>query len=178
MKAKAILARNRRVLPASLQPLSSSRGTDYIELYQKYGTVLHFQANSRPQRRLFLAMNALQEELGALVGMHRGQQALLSKYAMLTSPQSFRITDKTRIRLHATERTLAREQQRRLTSRISDIEDLLRSSRYPKESVKQIIEVIDEDHGKAIRVFTMVILFFLPLSFIYATLSGASASSG
>ncbi|PCD23588.1 hypothetical protein AU210_015105 [Fusarium oxysporum f. sp. radicis-cucumerinum] len=32
--------------------------------------------------------------------------------------------------------------------------------------MKQMIKVLDEGHGKTIRVFTFVTLFFLPLSFV------------
>lgn len=39
-----------------------------------------------------------------------------------------------------------------------------------KEEVKQAIEIL-EGHGKVIRVFTIVTLFFLPLSFV-STFSG------
>jgi hypothetical protein len=43
---------------------------------------------------------------------------------------------------------------------------LREKSQLLKEQVKQTIEILEEDHGKAIRVFTFVTLLFLPLSFV------------
>lgn len=46
-----------------------------------------------------------------------------------------------------------------------DYADLIRLCRPLSERTKQILEINDEDHGKAIMVFTVVTVIFLPLSF-------------
>jgi hypothetical protein len=53
-----------------------------------------------------------------------------------------------------------------LTRREVDIDILKVKAKSLKGQVKQTIEILEEDHGKAIRVFTIVTLFFLPLSFV------------
>lgn len=40
---------------------------------------------------------------------------------------------------------------------------VLRSAAALRERVRQLIEITDEDHGKAIRVFTIVTVLFLPM---------------
>lgn len=158
---------NRKILGNVLPlPTKNNLDADYIQLYRDYSANLRFRANRRPQRRLFLDINALQEEMAALVVVNAAQKTLLEKYLKLTSPQSFRKTTQTRMRLHSTEREFSRKQQRILDTRDTQINDLADSSRYLKEQVKQTIEIVEEDHGKAIRVFTIVTLFFLPLSFV------------
>ncbi|KEY68615.1 hypothetical protein S7711_05795 [Stachybotrys chartarum IBT 7711] len=158
---------NRKIL-GNVLPLHTKNNSDadYIQLYRDYAANLRFRANRRPQRRLFLDINALQEEMAALVVVNAAQKTLLEKYIKLTSPQSFRKTTQTRMRLHRTEREFSSKQQRILDTRDTQINDLADSSRYLKEQVKQTIEIVEEDHGKAIRVFTIVTLFFLPLSFV------------
>ncbi|KAM3435393.1 hypothetical protein MY4824_004859 [Beauveria thailandica] len=110
-----------------------------LELYQKYTAKLQFEANRKPRRRVFLDIQTLQEELDAL------RSKLLGNYRDLTAP------------------------------RLSETMNPARENLYPLESqhiekpdgrVKQSIEILEEGHGKAIRVFTIVTLFFLPLSFI------------
>ncbi|KAM3552768.1 hypothetical protein MY1884_007032 [Beauveria asiatica] len=53
-----------------------------------------------------------------------------------------------------------------LSQRDFEVRTLLGRSQRLREQVKQSIEILEEGHGKAIRVFTIVTLFFLPLSFI------------
>lgn len=52
-----------------------------------------------------------------------------------------------------------------------EVLDLLVSTKALGERVKQMIEIMDEDHGKAIRVFTVVTVLFLPM---YVALSPGS----
>lgn len=157
-------AQNRRVIPEAL--VSSRNTTDYIYLCRTYIARLRFQASKRPQRRLFLDIDVLQEELSAVSMAHQAQSRLLGNYLKLLSPGSFRMITRTRVGIFKTEKALARRQQRRLYTRIQDSKDLTDKLSYLKERVKQMIEIIEEDHGKAIRVFTIVTLFFLPLFFL------------
>ncbi|CAH0041885.1 unnamed protein product [Clonostachys rhizophaga] len=144
-------AQNRRVIPEAL--VSSRNTTDYIYLYRTYIARLRFQASKRPQRRLFLDIDVLQEELSAVSMVHQAQSRLLGNYLKLLSPGSFRMTTKTRVGIFKTEKALARRQQRRLYTRIQDSKDLTDKLSYLKERVKQMIEIIEEDHGKAIRLY-------------------------
>jgi hypothetical protein len=44
-----------------------------------------------------------------------------------------------------------------------EVERLEDSATALRERVRQLLEVMDEDHGKAIRVFTIVTVLFLPM---------------
>lgn len=139
---------------------------DFIELYQNYTSRLRFQANRRPQKRVFLDIHSLEEELDALHSTLEAQSSVLSKYLKLLSPGSTRTTSATRVGQYKVEKGYARIQQKTLRSKESDIGILKEKSQALKLQVKQTIEILEEDHGKAIRVFTIVTLFFLPLSFV------------
>ena len=48
-------------------------------------------------------------------------------------------------------------------AKLAEVQNLQKSARALRERVRQLIEVTDEDHGKAIRVFTIVTVLFLPM---------------
>ncbi|CAM1505780.1 Fc.00g114170.m01.CDS01 [Cosmosporella sp. VM-42] len=146
--------------------LSTTQKTDYVDLYRAYTSKLRFQANRRPQKRVFLDIHALQEELDALSGVIEAQKSLLDKFLRVLKPGSFRITNESRMRQSLTESLFAQAQQAKLLGREAKIHILKDKSNALKGQVKQTIEILEEDHGKAIRVFTIVTLFFLPLSFM------------
>ena len=158
--------REAAVIPDLIKQSNSQSGTDYVELYRKYVTNLQYQASKRPQRRLFLDIGALQEELTAIANVGNAQRTLLEQYLRLLDPRSLRITNRTRIGQFATERALGRKQQRILQMRDKNVQDLVERTDYLRDRIKQTIEIVEEGHGKAIRVFTIVTLFFLPLSFV------------
>ncbi|KAL6869222.1 hypothetical protein ACO1O0_000546 [Amphichorda felina] len=139
---------------------------DFIEMYQKYTSQLRFQANRRPKKRVFLDIHGLEEELDALHGLVEAQTSLVGKYLRLLAPGSTRTTNATRVGLYKIEREYGRSHQRVLRTKQENIRILREKSEVLKEQVKQTIEILEEDHGKAIRVFTFVTLLFLPLSFV------------
>lgn len=139
---------------------------DFVELYQRYTSSLRFQANRRPKKRVFLDIHGLEEELDALHSMLESQKSLLCNYLKLLSPGSTRATNATRVGQYKIERAYARKQQKNLDAKEDSIRILREKSQILKEQVKKIIEILEEDHGKAIRVFTFVTLLFLPLSFV------------
>lgn len=152
-----------------LRPLAESttlQGFTFIELYRDRTSKLRFQAHRRPQKRVFLHIHALEEELEALRGLVKAQKLLMIKYLKVISPKSFRITNTTRIGQYRTEDSMGRFQLDQLIGRGREIDILKAKSKSLKEEVKQTLEILEEDHGKAIRVFTIVTLFFLPLSFV------------
>ncbi|KAH6889141.1 hypothetical protein B0T10DRAFT_47532 [Thelonectria olida] len=162
--ALVCVGQNRQIRPDLSPP--TLRGPDFIQLYQTYTSRLGFQANRRPQKRVFLDIHSLEEELGALEGLVKAQKALLAKFLKITSPQSFRVTNTTRMGQYRTEVSNGNLQLSMLSRREGDIDILKVKAKSLKEQVKQTIEILEEDHGKAIRVFTIVTVFFLPLSFV------------
>ncbi|KAJ4308552.1 hypothetical protein N0V84_012036 [Fusarium piperis] len=136
---------------------------EVVETYQNYVAKLHIQANRRPQKRLFLDINAVQEELDALLVMGNCQWVVVNNFMRLIWPGSFHHLDQTRIDLYQIEDRYARSQMNKRATIDSDLLTLREKTTALKENVKQTVEVLEENHGKAIRVFTIVTLFFLPL---------------
>ncbi|KAM0263513.1 hypothetical protein ACHAQJ_001131 [Trichoderma viride] len=137
-----------------------------IDLYRRYTSKLHYQANRRPQKRVFLDIHDLEEELDALGTMLDHQKDCLDKFAKSISPETLRLTTASRLTQSKAESWVKDNHSRRLEIRRKEIENMKTRSKFLKEQVKQTIEILEEDHGKAIRVFTIVTLFFLPLSFV------------
>ncbi len=50
-----------------------------------------------------------------------------------------------------------------LEAKLDEVARLQKSASALRERVGQLIEIMDEDHGKAIRVFTIVTVLFLPM---------------
>ncbi|KAI1505015.1 hypothetical protein F5X99DRAFT_334227 [Biscogniauxia marginata] len=151
-----------------LRKLKDATGNtiDTCELYKKYTTSLQFQVNQRPQRRSFADMYALEEELEILRRVIYWQQKFCNNLMRVLDPTSYKMTTKGRIshfRLesHYISRTLTR-----LEARDTELTALQNRTRSLREQLKQSIEILEESHGKAIRVFTFVTVFFLPLSFV------------
>ncbi|KAL7942584.1 hypothetical protein V8C42DRAFT_360023 [Trichoderma barbatum] len=137
-----------------------------IKLYKRYSSKLHFQANQRPQKRVFLDIHDLEEELDALSALLIHQKDCLEQFMKSISPDTLQLTAATRVAQNKVETIYKENHSRQLEIRIQEIENMKTRSRVLKEQVKQTIEILEEDHGKAIRVFTIVTLFFLPLSFV------------
>ncbi|KAJ4213230.1 hypothetical protein NW759_011073 [Fusarium solani] len=80
--------------------------------------------------------------------------------------------------LHLIEDRYARSHMNKRATVDSDLLTLREKSTALKENVKQTVEVLEENHGKAIRAFTIVTLFFLPLSFVSSFMEGKKSQTG
>ena len=138
----------------------------FIDVYRQYVSQLSFRCYNRPSRRVFLDIYAFEEELAALGRLLEAQGKLLDDVLYLTSPESFRKSDEDREKTFARQKMEAQHQRAHIDQQSKEVQILQHKSTALKEQVKQAIEVLEEDHGKAIRVFTIVTLFFLPLSFV------------
>ncbi|KAH0489515.1 hypothetical protein TgHK011_009940 [Trichoderma gracile] len=137
-----------------------------LQLYRDYTSRLHFQANNRPRKRVFLDIHGLEEELQALDKLLGSQESCLHNTLALIDPLTSRYTTKTRLREFRAELPYGNNLLRGIINRRREVENLATRLQILKDQVKQTIEIMEEDHGKAIRVFTVVTLFFLPLSFV------------
>lgn len=139
------------------------KSADFIDMYKKYNSQIHFEANRRPQRRVFIAIHELEEELRALGRVLESQRRVLSWYTGKIEPRRPDLSYEVYREPYRFERRYIDKQLRRLSLRQREVARLQEKAAALKRHVGQMIAVLEEDHGKAIRVFTIVTLFFLPL---------------
>jgi hypothetical protein len=142
---------------------ANSTPIDVLSLYSSHLAQLELNASMNPQRRVFLAIRALEDELEALHRVSKLQARSLSNLSKVLDPESFRVTDEARRSRFLLEKNALEYGERSRTMDGEEIDRMLDRARNLRLKVKEDIEVMDEGHGKAIRVFTLVTLFFLPL---------------
>ncbi|KAI1335336.1 hypothetical protein F5Y15DRAFT_251880 [Xylariaceae sp. FL0016] len=145
---------------------ASGKTVDPCELYKQYTTSLQLQVNQRPQKRLFSDMYALEEELDIMRRVIQWQKNFSTDLVRVLDPISYKTTTKGRISRFILESRYISRTIARLSARDDEFQALQLRTRNLREQLKQSIEVREESHGKAIRVFTFVTIFFLPLSFV------------
>lgn len=165
MAALVTTVQNRNInLPDAGAPQATAqKSADFIDMYKKYNSQIHYEANRRPQKRVFIAIHELEEELRALGRVLQSQRRLLSWYTGKIGPRYIDLSyDAYREPFRFEKRYIERQRQR-LWLRQREVARLQEKAAALKRHVGQMIEILEEDHGKAIRVFTIVTLFFLPL---------------
>ncbi len=158
---------NRPLQPGAMGKTAKSRDdTDFLALHREYAAKLQYEVHRRPHRRLFFAINDLSEELSALRAVVAAQCRVVQGLTETLHPASFRLTTYTRTARFPLEARHLADQLRRLWARDAELAALQGRCAALKAQVGQSLAVLEEGHGKAIRVFTIVSVFFLPLSFV------------
>lgn len=142
---------------------TAQKSADVIDMYKRYNSQIHFEANRRPQRRVFIAIHELEEELRALGRVLESQRRLLSWYTGKIEPRRSDLSYEVYREPYRFEMKYIDRQLHRLRLRQREVTRLQEKAAALKRHVGQMIAILEEDHGKAIRVFTVVTLFFLPL---------------
>ena len=93
----------------------------------------------------------------------------------MLDPRSFAKPTPERADLFQSESECLNDSLKLLESKAIELSALENRTQYLREQLKQGVEILEEDHGKAILVFTMITTIFLPLSFI-ASLFGMNTS--
>jgi Mg2+ and Co2+ transporter CorA len=148
----------------------TDKNINVISHYQRHASRLFsLRASRQLNRRAFVEIHALEEDVEALRAVINSQKRLLTSYQRLFSPQSLKSPTtewtyyKDRKSLFKLEKKYIERQQRRLNDCDKVLAVLQKKTRVLRADMKQRIEILEEGHGKAIRVFTIVTLFFLPL---------------
>jgi hypothetical protein len=136
------------------------------DIYREYFSKLQFQVNHRPSKRLLRAINLLQEELSALGQVTTWQTNLIYNYTQVLNYATYNNFNQHRDAYFPIENSLLNSSMDSLIDTREDFEELKRRLGPLSESAKQSTEINDEDHGKAIFVFTVITAIFLPLSFV------------
>jgi hypothetical protein len=125
-----------------------------------------FQVNHRPGKRLIRSINLLQEELQILVQVNSWQKNLIQGYLDVLNDATYEKDIPSRRAMFQHEKILLESCLEQLALSREDYTDLIDRCGPLSDSTKQSLEINEEDHGKAIMVFTIVTIIFLPLSFV------------
>ena len=128
-----------------------------------------FQAGRRPKKQALRDLYLMEEELELVEAVHESQRLALKAYGKVIDYRSYRITDR--------ERFQTNEKIEKPMLNVCLVENPLPCLHYNNKDLQdQIskttqvlrynIEIAEEGNTKAIRVFTLVTIIFLPLSFI------------
>ncbi|KAL3471000.1 hypothetical protein BJX99DRAFT_250770 [Aspergillus californicus] len=157
------------------------------ELYATYTTSLQLEARNRPSKNLLLDINLLREELETILanlghqlnlvtafrsdGFARGPTDDIDIYDLDDSlPLHFEslyspvFNDKSTIDIPV--RQVLMEIQTGLQEKHDVFTELIKRADLLERQIVQRVDIIQEDHGKAILVFTILSTIFLPLSFV------------
>ncbi|KAI9782655.1 MAG: hypothetical protein M1816_001726 [Peltula sp. TS41687] len=148
----------------------SGNGPNLIKIYQEYTRKLEFQISHHPRKRLLRDVNALAEEIRCISAVFQDQGRVLEEYGKVLNPDSFYIPSRTRRSLWGLENDLYSSILQDGQREIEGPRQLAEKCPKLAEQVKQNVEIQQEDHGKAILVFTTVTIIFLPLSFVSSLL--------
>ncbi|KAJ4349262.1 hypothetical protein N0V95_004753 [Ascochyta clinopodiicola] len=147
-----------------VKPLEKSMTVS--DMYREYLSTIQFQVNHRPGKRLLRSINLLQEELTALREVNTQQYKLISNYMSVLDDATYEKDIPRRRAMYPYERMLLVSCQENLQLTDQEFRYLLARCGPLADSTKQSLEINEEDHGKAIMVFTIVTIIFLPLSFV------------
>ncbi|KAL1604987.1 hypothetical protein SLS60_004530 [Paraconiothyrium brasiliense] len=136
------------------------------DMYREYLSTLQFQVNHRPSKRLLRSINLLQEELTILAQVNDWQTRLVNNYLSVLDDASYPTDALARRALYPYERLLLSSCLDNLALTREEYDDQISRCGPLSNSTKQSAEINEEDHGKAILVFTVVTVIFLPLSFV------------
>tara|TARA_R110002003_G_scaffold388_7_gene19343 strand:- start:708 stop:1955 length:1248 start_codon:yes stop_codon:yes gene_type:complete len=128
--------------------------------------IKQFRVNHRPGKRLIRSINLLQEELQGLLRVNSWQTRLTQNYARVLDDSTYEKDTPSRKAMFPYERMLFRSCLDNLAQQEDIYRSLLLRCNPLSDRTKQSLEINEEDHGKAIMVFTVVTIIFLPLSFV------------
>lgn len=101
-----------------------------------------------------------------MVEVTKTQLVSLGDYKTFIDPSSYRVATNLRKAIWPAEKTLIGKIHADLTTKIHDLEKLQTTLDAIGRHTRQSLEIMEEDHGKAIFVFTTITIIFLPLSFV------------
>ncbi|KIX02903.1 uncharacterized protein Z518_08846 [Rhinocladiella mackenziei CBS 650.93] len=156
------------LLLAGLRDRGSKRNPlNLPKLHRKELSRLTFEAHNHPRRRLLQEIRMLETEVSAVLDIRRDCSKVLHDYRDMLASSGFKKTTTTRRRLyHDFEENLADKLFKEDRQDIREADELLGEIPQLCSQLTQAVEIQQEDHGKAILVFTIVTIVFLPMSFV------------
>ncbi|KAK6199692.1 hypothetical protein LQW54_010010 [Pestalotiopsis sp. IQ-011] len=134
-----------------------------VDIYEQ---IVYRAYYGRPSRRLLVTIQAAQEELEAMKKLVNEQWDARSDFWVVSRPATFRITSQSRHQQWRLENKLDDHFLADLKEKVARFSELKRRLDQLEIKARHRIEILDEDHNKAIMVITVTTLLFLPLSFV------------
>ncbi|KAJ5630873.1 Mg2+ transporter protein CorA-like/Zinc transport protein ZntB [Penicillium longicatenatum] len=125
-----------------------------------------FKAGQRPNRRLMQEIYVVREELLMVEKIADEQRQTLKNYRRVLNPSTFRITTQSRISSFELEERRLGTILDRINDDINLIKILLDRLESIATQTRNGVEVRQEDQSKAIMIFTIMTVVFMPLSFV------------
>ncbi|KAJ5205556.1 Mg2+ transporter protein CorA-like/Zinc transport protein ZntB [Penicillium cf. griseofulvum] len=145
---------------------SQSNPVNLLEIYREYVRKLQFKASQNPHRRLLQEIYLVREELEIIQKASERQRLVLTNYLNVINPHSFRVTTESRISSFELENVQLNKLINQLNAELGAISLLNIKLDSLANQTRSGVDVRQEDQGKAILVFTIVTVIFMPLSFV------------
>ncbi|KAJ5202282.1 hypothetical protein N7449_004361 [Penicillium cf. viridicatum] len=145
---------------------SQSNPVNLVEIYREYIRNLQFKASQNPQRRLLQEIYLVREELEIIQKASERQHFVLVDYLSVINPHSFPITTKSRVSSFEFEKARLQKLIHELNAELRTISLLNAKLDSLANQTRNGVDVRQEDQGKAVLVFTIVTVVFMPLSFV------------
>ncbi|CAI7570047.1 unnamed protein product [Penicillium glandicola] len=145
---------------------SQSNPVNLLEIYREYVRNLQFKASQNPHQRLLHEIYLVREELEIIQKASERQRVVLSNYLSVINPRSFRITTESRVSSFELEKARVDKLIGQLNAELGAILLLNVKLDSLANQTRSGVDVRQEDQGKAILVFTIVTVVFMPLSFV------------
>ncbi|KAJ4305064.1 hypothetical protein N0V90_000594 [Kalmusia sp. IMI 367209] len=146
------------------------------DLYRSHLSTLRYGATQNPSKRIFRELFLMEEELEVVVAIFKQQNDAMEALEKVLDSSSYRITNHVRVN---TFKRLEQPAFSGLREGFSDIAKDLKKIQDQITKTAQVLrynlEIAEEGQSKAILVFTLVTIIFLPLSFV-ASLFGMNTT--
>ncbi|KAL1641813.1 hypothetical protein SLS58_005855 [Diplodia intermedia] len=129
-------------------------------------SLVRYETNHHPRKRLLRDINLLEEELNAILRVVDWQREAIQSFMAVLDHRSYRKANGKRQARYAVEQNVLISALRPLATYVSEYRYLAGLCPSLSKKTNQSTEINEEDHGKAILVFTIVTAIFLPLSFV------------
>ncbi|KAF2141565.1 uncharacterized protein K452DRAFT_287526 [Aplosporella prunicola CBS 121167] len=138
------------------------------ELYEGFTSTLQYKAYHKPPgKRLIGEVQTLQEEISACLKVLQGQEEFAADFKAVLSPRSFRIsTSFQSLQYREFIKPAANALLKDIRDERKKLMHLMGRLNMIEQKARYRIELLEEDNSKAIFIFTLVTVIFLPLSFV------------
>ncbi|KAJ4989011.1 mg2+ transporter [Stagonosporopsis vannaccii] len=143
------------------------KGLKVGELYRQHLVRLRYEASRRPSKRILGEVYLWKEEMEVVESVAKQQADAMRALGEVIDSSSFRITTQVRIDAWKRHDTAAiKDLKSYVSKRRVQTQDLYKQADKLAESLRHNIAIAEEGNSKAILIFTLVTIVFLPLSFV------------